>query len=74
MMALQAFDRGDIDDGALALLQESAARHGLGQQEQAGDVQVDDLVPTFQGIVFGGRAPGCAGIVDEDVDPAEALQ
>ena len=74
MVAHQPLDRGDIDHRALALLQERLARHRLGQQEKARDVQVDDLVPALQRIVLGRRAPNGASIVDQDVDAAEPLQ
>jgi hypothetical protein len=45
----------------------------LAQDEVAADVQVHDLVPGIDRVVFGRRAPGSAGVVDEDVHMAEAF-
>ena len=55
----------------LRCFRNAVARHGLGQQEQARDIQGDHLVPAVKGIVFGARTPGRAGVVDEDIDPAK---
>ena len=46
----------------------------LAQQKVAAHVQVHHLVPGFYGVVFGGRAPGGAGVVDQNVHIAHALQ
>ena len=43
------------------------------EQEDAADVQVHHLVPGLQRVVLGRRAPGGAGVVDQDVDLAQAL-
>ncbi len=40
----------------------------LAHQEDAADVQVHHLVPGLERMVLGRRAPGGAGVVDQDVD------
>jgi hypothetical protein len=49
------------------------ARCGLREHEEAAHVQVHHFVPGLELVVLGRRAPGGAGVVDEDVDAAEAL-
>ena len=66
-------DGGDVDDGAFVAF-EHVASDGLGHEEGAGDVGVDDLLPTVEGHGFGGCAPGETGIVDEDVDIATSSE
>ena len=45
----------------------------LGELEDAGEVDLQDVVPVFEGDVFGGGAEDGAGVVDEDVDAAERV-
>ncbi len=46
----------------------------LAQDEVATHVEVHHLVPGLDRVVFGGRAPGRAGIVDQNVHITHALQ
>ena len=46
----------------------------LAQDEVPANVEIHDLVPGFHRVVFGGRTPGRARVVHEDVDRAHALQ
>ena len=71
--AAQAGDRRDVDDAALAPRDHAGLAHRLAHQEDAADVQVHHLVPGFERVVLGRRAPGGAGVVDQDVDLAQAL-
>ena len=43
----------------------------LAHQEDRADVQVHHLVPGLERMILGRRAPGRAGVVDQDVDLAE---
>src|SRR5262249_14974483 len=52
------------------LLDHHAARR-LSEQEDAGQVDVDHLLPAFERVILSRRAPGGARVVDEDVDAAE---
>jgi hypothetical protein len=70
--AAQAGDRGDVDDAPLAPRDHAGLAHRLAHQEDAADVEVHHLVPGFQRVVFGRRAPGGASVVDQDVDLAQA--
>jgi hypothetical protein len=45
----------------------------LGEAEDTGEVDVDDRLPVFFGVIGGGRAADDAGVVDENVDGAEVL-
>jgi hypothetical protein len=53
-------------------LGEHVAAGVLGEAEDAGEVDVDDSLPVFGGVVGGGCATDDAGVVDEDVNGAEA--
>ena len=81
----QAVDGGQVDDHAAPLRQ-----HGLdcrlAAQECAGQVDIQGLVPGFQGIIFEGAGSAVlarlmlrvelgiqGGAVDQDVQPAERL-
>ena len=44
----------------------------LAHQEDRAHVEVHHLVPGLERMILGRRAPGRAGVVDEDVDVAEA--
>ena len=50
----------------------AAPPHLAREEEWRVDVEVHDLVPGLVGVLLGGRAPGRAGVVDEDVDVAQA--
>ena len=41
--------------------------------EDAGEVDLEDMLPVFEGDVFGRCAVDGSGIVDEDIDAAELL-
>ena len=69
---LKGEDRGNVDDFAGAFGQHVPAGE-LGEAEDAGEVDVDNRIPVFFGVVGGGRAADDAGVVDEDVDGAEVL-
>src|SRR3984893_11208114 len=71
MMPQQSLDRGDVDHSPLALRKKRLACNGSGEQEQAGDIEIENLVPAFQRILFGRGSPCRTGIVDQNVDPAE---
>ena len=57
----------------LFLRQHREAPDRLREQEDAADVGVHHLVPALDGVLLGRLGPGCAGVVDEDVDVAESL-
>jgi hypothetical protein len=68
---LQAVDAADVDHpgrvvGGSSRLEQRQERPG--EIERRLEVEVDDLVPGATGKVRQGRAPGGAGIVDQDVD------
>ena len=69
--ALEAEQGGDVDDFAGGLPGDEVAGGELGELEDAGEVDLQDLLPVFEGDVFGGVAEDGAGVVDEDVDVAE---
>src|SRR5882672_5077732 len=71
VMTEQSLDRGNIDHGSFALRKKRRACYSFGEQEQAGDIEVNDLVPSFERILFGRSSPRRTGIVDQDIDPAE---
>ena len=68
--------RADIDDSRRV-----RRRAGLAQQRQElldavedrGHVQLHDLFPALHRIAFQWRAPGGAGVVDEDIQPIDPL-
>src|SRR5207247_8228623 len=62
----------DIDDLAATLLLHDGVA-GTAREEGAGQVDVDDLAPLGEGEVLDGLADVHASVVDEDVEPAEAL-
>mmetsp|Transcript_21087 Transcript_21087/g.81837 ORF Transcript_21087/g.81837 Transcript_21087/m.81837 type:complete len:357 (+) Transcript_21087:2512-3582(+) len=72
-VARQAGDGGHIDDAARTARDHAGLGHGLREQEEAADVEVHDLVPGLERMLLGRGAPGGAGVVDEDVDAAQAL-
>ena len=73
-VAAQAGDRGDVDDAAGLARDHAVLGDVLRQDEVAAHVEVHHLVPGLDRMVFGRRAPGGAGVVDQDVHVAHALQ
>ncbi len=69
-VAKDAGDGADVDDAAVAALDHTAG-DGLGDEEAAAQVGVEDEVPVVPGDVESGLADVAAGIVDEDVNRAE---
>jgi len=65
--------RGDVDDAAGAL-----AKHrtdgGLGDEEDALEVGGEDVVPVLLAHAHDERVAGDAGVVDDDIEAAEALE
>ncbi len=66
---LDAGDRRHVDDAPVLALQHVAAGR-LRTEKRAGEVDVDHLLPLVERHLLGGRAPGHARVVDEDVDVA----
>ena len=62
--------RGNIDDAAVTPL-EHLADEGARAEEDAAQVDIDDAVPILDREVLDQRLGKDAGVVDEDVDPAE---
>ena len=50
---------------------EEVAGEELRELEEAGEVDLEDVLPVGEFEVFGGRAEDGSGVVDEDVDVAE---
>ena len=70
-VAGQAGDRGDVDDLAALPRDHAVLADRLAHQEDRADVEVHHLVPGLERVILGCRAPGGAGVVDEDVHLAE---
>jgi len=70
--SLEAEERGDVDDLAGGFAGDDVSADELGELEDAGEVDLQDLLPAFEGGVYGGVAVDGAGVVDEDVDATEA--
>ena len=71
-IADDAADRGDVDDAAIARLgAHHGARGGAHQHEGRGEVDGDDVVPLIVLHHHEQVVLGEAGVVDEDVEPAE---
>ena len=72
MVANETGNAGNVDDGAAAV-----ASHfgdgGLGAEEHALGVYVEDVVPKLFGGVLDAHLPVDAGVVDQDVQLAESL-
>ena len=62
----------DVDDVAAALLLHDAGDF-LGEYPDASDIDIEKLVPFIQRKIQGRRAPGGAGIIDQNIDPPEFL-
>jgi hypothetical protein len=75
--ALKAEEGGDVDDFAAVCADAAARDHvtgrELGELEDAGEIDLKDLLPIFEGDLFGSGAEDGSGVVDEDVDAAESL-
>ncbi len=56
-----------------ALRRDHVAGGELRELEDAGEVDLEDLLPIAEQGIFGGVAMDGAGVVDEDVDSAELL-
>jgi len=76
--ALEAEEAGDIHDlsswlafGAGFFAGDEVASDELGELEDAGEVDLEDLLPGVEGGVYGGVAVDGSGVVYEDVDVAE---
>jgi len=69
--ALEAEEAGDIHNFAGFFAGDEVAGDELGELEDAGQVDLEDLLPGVEGGVYGGVAVDGSGIVDEDVDVAE---
>ena len=63
-------DGGDVDD-APAALGAHVRQDRLGHPDDAEDVDVDDLLVLRDGELLGGACGADAGVVDQDVHPAE---
>ncbi len=70
---LETEKAGDVDDFAGGLARDEVASDELGELEDAGEVDLEDLFPGVEGRVDGGVAVYRAGVVDKDVDAAEVL-
>ena len=71
--SLKAEQAGDVHDLAAGVACDDIAGEELAELEDAGEVDLQDLLPTGEGGVDGGVAVDGAGVVDEDVDVAEAV-
>src|SRR5712692_7006533 len=70
--AVDAGDRGDVDDDAAALGHHLLAGP-LAAEEDAVQVDADHGVPAVDGNILGLRPEGRAGVVHHDVEPAPVL-
>ena len=50
------------------------ARSVAARKKRAGEIHIDDFLPTRQRNVLRQPPPGCAGIVDQDVERAELVR
>jgi hypothetical protein len=75
--SLKAEEGGDVDDFAAVCAEAAAGDHvaggELGELKDAGEIDLKDLLPVFEGDLFGGGAENGSGVVDEDVDAAESF-
>jgi hypothetical protein len=70
---LKGKQRGDVDNFARAALEHVAASV-LGEAKDAGEINVDDRLPVFFGVIDGGRTANDARVVDQNIDGAELLE
>ena len=68
---LEREHRRDVDDLAPGTLRDELSGHRLRQEEHRLQIDGHDVVPVPLGEFEGLGAPDDAGIVDQDVDPAE---
>ena len=68
----QRRDRGDVDDGAAAMLAHQRRRR-LGAQERPGEVDREDAIPVLVRGVEQRREHRDPGIVDQRVEPAKTF-
>src|SRR5260370_24571864 len=71
--AVDAGERGDVDDDAAALLRHHLLAVPLAAEEDAVQVDADHGVPAVDGNILGLRPEGRAGVVHHDVEPAPVL-
>jgi hypothetical protein len=71
--ALEAEEAGDVDDLAASFSGHDVSGDELGELEDAGEVDLQDVLPGVEGSVDGGVAVDGAGVVDEDVDATEVV-
>jgi hypothetical protein len=75
--SLKAEEGGDVDDFAAACAKAAARDHvagrELGELKDAGEIDLKNLLPVFEGDLFGGGAQDGSGVVDEDVDAAKSF-
>ena len=64
----EACDGGDIEDAPILRGDHGKTTDLAAEHEDRSDIQVHDLVPGVERIVFRRRAPCGAGIVDENLD------
>jgi len=62
--ALEAEEAGDVDDFAGFFVGDEVSGDELGELEDAGEVDLEDLLPGVEGGVYGGVAVDGAGVVD----------
>src|ERR687894_716754 len=68
-----ADDRADVDDAARPAV-EHVLQDRAGEVEGAGEVDLDDPVPVFDGHLADGLVQGDAGVVDQDVEAAVGVE
>ena len=72
-----AADAGDVDDAGVGKLgiarfaREQVGERGVGGVEGGEEVDIHGAIEGVEGLVFDGTDLDDAGVVDEDVDPAE---
>ena len=70
--SLKAEQAGDVHDLSGRIARDDISGEELAELEDAGEVDLQDLLPAGEGGVDGCVAVDGAGVVDEDVDVAEA--
>jgi len=74
LVAAQSGDRRDDQDAAVPSRDHRALADQLREQEHAGEVQVQQLLPRLERVLRHRRSPGRAGVVDEDVAVAQLAE
>ena len=67
-------DGSDIDDAAGVARNHAVLAYVLAEDEIAAHIQVHDLVPGFQRMVFSGRTPCGTGVVHQNIDMTEGFE